>query len=335
MRRAVLVVALGASGCTGFCGRDKSAPDAAAGAKPSVELLAPGKEPRVELEVGRWTGMRYWQVVENDASFGLEGQPPVKAPTSTLTAAYEVVRGAADPIVRETDAGTRRLIEEKSVIEAVDVASPELAPEALAQLRTMFGMLVGVTTRQLIADDGELAEVSTELVGGQKPTPEVQRFLDDAFDVQRRFPFRLPPAAVGAGARWRFTDPLDVRGVRATQVAEMTLLTLAGNSARISIRVRLEARTQMIPHPLDPTRQATLEGFRGDGDGELVIDRMTALVLSGRLATTAKLTLSTQEANQARSSVTFMSASVIRLRGGTGEPPAPEPSPEAGPPDAP
>jgi hypothetical protein len=288
--------------------------------KSPVELDL-GREPRAELEVGRWTGFRYWLSLQNEGSFGVVGMPAARAPMTEMMLGTEVVRGVADPIVREEDGGTRRLIEERSVIQDVRVSSPDLEPGALAGLQAALDGLRGTTTKQLVAQNGEIAELQIELVGGKKPPPEIKAVLDEAFDVQRRFPFRLPPTPVGVGARWRFSEPMLIRGVRATQVAEMKLTALDARSARIGIRLRLQAGTQMIPHPLDPNRQATLESFRGDGDGELEIDRETAMVLSSRLATTAKLELSSIDDQQRRQVATFMASSLVRSRGGVGEVP--------------
>jgi hypothetical protein len=320
LRRGLLAVALVLPACGSWCNR---APEQKmqTTAEPRIELTDPGREPRAELEVGRWSGFRYWLALENDASFGVVGMPLAKAPTTEMTLAFEVLRGTADPIVREQEGIERSLIEERSVIEGVRLGSTELAPEAMAQLQTAFDGLLGTTTKQLVAQNGEIVELEVELVGGLEPPPDVKRVLDEGFDLQRRFPFRLPPSPVGVGARWRFSEAIELRGVRATQVAEMTLIALDARTARIGIRLRLQAGTQMIPHPLEPGRQATLESFRGDGDGELEIERQTAVVLSSRLATTAKLELSSIDAQQGRQVATFMSASVLRGRGGAG--PAP------------
>lgn len=323
-RRLVLALALSTPACSSWCNRapkkdsDKDKKD-----QPRVELLSEGREPKAELEVGRWSGFRYWLTLETDTSLGIQGMAPVKAPTSSVTFAFEVTRGGADPIVREQDGEERKLIEERSVVEDVRVRSAELPPAAVLQIQTALGGLRGTATRQLVGVNGEIVELKTELVGGHKPTPEIKQVLDQALDMHRRFPFRLPPTPVGVGARWRFTDPMKINGVRATQVAEMTLTSLGDKSARIAIRVRLEAGTQMIAHPMNPLRQATLEGFRGDGDGELEIDRMTAVLLSGRLATTAKLQLSSTDSNGKREAGTFMAASVLRIQGGAGAPPPP------------
>jgi hypothetical protein len=321
LRRGLLASALALPACGSWCNRAPEQKKPVSDGAPRVEVTDPGREPRAELEVGRWSGFRYWLALENDGSFGTAGLPPAKAPTSVMTLGFEVLRGTADPIVRDQAGDKRELIEERSVLEELHVRSSELPPEAIAQLQSAFDALRGTSTKQLVAQDGEVVELEIELVGGQKPPPEVKQVLDEAFDFQRRFPFRLPPAPVGVGARWRFSEPIEIRGVRATQVAEMTMIALDQRAARIGIRLRLQAGTQMVPHPLDPNRQATLESFRGDGDGELEIDRATAVVLSSRLATTAKLELSSLDAEQRRQVATFTSASVLRGRGGIGAAP--------------
>ena len=56
---------------------------------------------------------------------------------------------------------------------------------------------------------------------------------------------------------------------------------------------------------------AVLEQLRGDGDGELVIDRNTGIPLKGRLATTARMTVSGDVAGEPQR-VTFIAASVIQ-----------------------
>jgi hypothetical protein len=321
LRRVVIGLALALPACSSWCNRAPSDK----GAKrepPRVELSDSGREPRAELEVGRWSGFRYWLTLRNDGSFGVVGMPLAKAPTTEMTLDFEVIQGAADPIVRKKDGVELALIEERSVLAKVGIDSPELPPEAVAQLQSAFDGLRGTSTRQLVAQNGEIVELQIELVGGQKPPPEVKRALDEAFDLQRRFPFRLPPSPVGVGARWRFSEPIEIRGVRATQVAEMTVVALDAQSARIGIRTRLQAGTQMIPHPLDPLRVATLESFRGDGDGELTIERASAVVLSSRLATTAKLELSFVDADKKRQVATFTSASVLTGRGGIGAAPS-------------
>ncbi len=307
-----------APGCNWLCGKKPppaAEPDAGAA---SVELVAPGDEPRAKLEVARWTGLSYELSSESDGSFGIQGQPPAKAPTSTMTLRFEVAHGTAEPVVRQEDGHEVRLVEERAVLRDIGLKSDEIPEAALAQLNAGFGLLRGLTTRQLVAEDGEVAEVKAEEIGGQKLPPEIKKILDQAFETQRHFPFRLPHDPVGKGARWRFVEPLTVHGINTVQVADMTLRSISDAKVNIGIRVRLQAKKQDVPHPVDPTITASLDKYRGDSDGELVLDRMTAVVLSSRLATTSVITLSWTDKQDTPQKATFMSASVIRMHGRLG-----------------
>jgi hypothetical protein len=216
----------------------------------------------------------------------------LRGPILITTLRVQVTRGAADPLVRKVHGRTRRLIEERAVLEKVEVKPGQLAPEALEQANQGLRKFAGTTTRQLVGEDGELLEMTTELVGGAPPEPDVKAMLDAAWESQRRFPFRLPPGPVGVGARWRFAEPIELNGVRAMQVADVRVVDMDAARVRLKIRLRHQAPRQEMPHPLDPKDTAMLERYRGDGDGELVMDRMSAVLLEARLSTTASLQVS-------------------------------------------
>jgi len=310
-----------------MCGKKAPAPveEPANEPAPRVEVLGLGSDPRVRLEVGRWTGLVYQLESRSDGSFGLQGQPPTKAPTSVLLSHFQVLRGTADPVIREMNGHSLRLVEERAELRRIGVESTTLSPEVLGQLNAAFGLLRGLTTRSLLAEDGEVVEVKTESIGGVQPPAPVKKILDDALDAQRHFPFRLAPVPVGVGARWRFSEPFEVRGVKAVQVADMTLIELGKDSARIAIRARHQAQRQQVPHPTEPGLTATLQALRGDSNGEITIDRLTACVLSARLTATSYLTMQWMDAQGQDQNATFMEARVQRLAGHVG------PEPDAGP----
>jgi hypothetical protein len=315
---AVACVALCAPGCSWVCGKKQPGAADAAITHASVELLEPGAEPRQKLEVARWSGLSYEMSSESDGSFGIQGLPPAKAPTSLMTLRFEVVRGTADPLVRETDAGEVHLVEERATVREIGVKSEELPEAAIAQLNLGFGLLKGLTTRQLTGEDGEIFEVSAEEFRGQKLPPEIKKVLDQLLDTQRHFPFRLPHDPVGKGARWRFSEPLPMHHINTVQVADMTLNNITDTAVNIGIRVRLHADKQQVPHPTDPSIQASLDKYRGDAEGELVLDRETSVVLKSRLANTSVITLTWTDKQGQPQKSTFMSASTIRMKGRLG-----------------
>jgi hypothetical protein len=279
-----------------------------------VELIDEGREPRAKLEVERWTGFTYVSELESESSLGIQGQVPAALPAAIARVRNQVTRGMGDPLLRERGSSKLRLIEERATLEKLAVRSSAFPPQVVAQFNAGLEIFAGTTTRALIAEDGEVVEMKTELVGGKQPTPEIAAVLDATWEAQRRFPFRLPARPVGPGARWRFSESLDFRKVRGLQLAEMQLLALDGQSARIRMRIRHQAPRQEVPHPMNPKDTAMLEHYRGDADGEVTIDRATAIVLDGRLATTATLRMS-GDVDGGRQTLTFVAASLIRQRG--------------------
>lgn len=277
-----------------------------------VEILERGAEPRIELQVGRWTGMRYRAVFRSRSSFGLAGKKPVTTPESVSTVLFRVTRGTADPVVRQKAGVELKYVQERARIESVRIESKDLPPAAVAGINAALAGFAGTATKQLVSEDGEVAEMRTELVGGEEPEPEVKKALDAAWDVQRRFPFRLPREPLGVGGKWKFSEPIDVAGVRAIQVSEMTVQKVGAETVRLGIKVRYQAPKQDIVHPFDPEGTATLDAFRGDGQGYMVIERLTALTREAELNTTASLTLSA-DAAEGRRTATYISASAMHV----------------------
>ncbi len=317
-RLSVLILLLAGGACSSSCrgcgkGSARGAADASA-VDPRVELTNPGREPRAKLEVERLTGFTYVSELESESSFGIQGQVPTVLPTAIARLRNEVTRGMGNPVVRQRGSGELRLIEERATLEKLEVRSSALPPEFVSQFNLGLKALTGTTTRALVAVDGEVVEMKTELVGGKKPPPEVAFVLDTTWEAQRRFPFRLPADPVGPGARWRFSESLEFRKVRGLQLAEMQLITLDERSARIRVRIRHQCPRQEVPHPMNPKDTAMLEHYRGDADGEVTIDRATAILLDGRLATTATLRMS-GSVDGSQQTVTFVAASLFRVRG--------------------
>lgn len=296
-------------GCSG-CGADPdTTPDAASEAEGRVEFLDAGKEPRVKLQVGRWQGLTYRWQVKNESSFGLQGNKPVRSPTVVAEMTFRATRGSADPIVRERNGKEFKLVEERATVDSLEVEPKGIPPETAAAMNQGLAGYVGTRTRMLVAEDGEVFEMKTELVGGVAPAPEEKEVLDRSWEVQRRFPFRLPPEPVGVGAKWRFSETVELGGVKAIQMAEMSLKSISERQVVIRISVRQHAPVQEFPHPFAPGKTALLEQFRGDGEGQLTIDRLTGIPMQGKLSVTGRLTVSTLGNPGERAS--FISASVL------------------------
>lgn len=308
-------------GCQSTCGGAKSEKGAVVEAR--VELLEPGREPKVAMQVGRWTGFRYAVVVEVDSSIALEGQAPIRPPTLVSVLRFRTVRGTADPVERERGGQQLKLVEEEVVVDSVTMKSDTVPRDFLEQMNARLAAASGTESRIFVAEDGEVVSMETRRVGGVDPSPEVKRILDSAWDGQPRFPFRLPPTPVGVGARWRFTEKLRSNGLDLVQVSDMTVVQIAAERVRLKLRARQEAPQQDFVDPFRPDGSAHLDRYRGDGEGELTIDRLTGIVLDGRFSTSAMLTVS-RERDGRREAATLLAAGVVRMTSAAGRDAGPE-----------
>jgi hypothetical protein len=302
------------------CGSVKSCSCSRNAAKPAerihtdVEMVGTGSEPRVELRVVRWSGLKYRMVLETTGSAALEGQPTVPGPTLIMTVVHDVLRGSADPITKRVDGGLVRIVEERGVLESVSIRHALTPATVVDSWNRLLVALRGTTFKYQVGEDAAITAMRSELIGGVEPPLEVNKALDAGFETQRHFPFRFPPVAVGIGAQWRFREKLDVNGVHAVQVVEMSLRALDDRQATVGIRLRQEAPKQDVPHPLVPGKMAVLEGLRGDGEGEISVDRMTGVPLTGRLTGMARGTLSGEVAG-AHGQATLVWASLVQAKG--------------------
>lgn len=277
-------------------------------------MLGAGSAPRVELRVVRWSGLEYRIALEMTGSAALEGRPPVPGPTVFLSLRHEVIAGSAAPMVERRDGGIVRLIEERGVLESASVRHPT-APAALVDgWNRGLRPLVGTSFRQRVSEDNAIPWMKSELFGGAEPPPEVRQALDRGLETQRHFPFRLPPVPVGVGATWRFHERLRVNDVDVSQTVNLSLRALDDRVATVGIRLLQEAPRQEVPNPLVPGQKAMLDAYRGDGDGEITVDRMTAIPLAGTLTTMARVTLS-GEVNGVHGVATLVWTAVVRSEG--------------------
>lgn len=275
-------------------------------------MLGEGGEPRVILRVARWTGLRYRMTVHATGWLGLPGVPPVVGPTTSVVVQGEVLRGSAEPLVERRHGGTIRLIEERAKVENVSVTQPGVPQPVLDLWNAALAPFRNTTYLQQVAESAEVTQLNSELVGGVPPPEAVAKSVDQALEQQRHVPFRLPPSPVGVGARWRFRENLTMNGVRGSQTVEMTLRRIDANQAVVGVAVHQQAERQEIANPFAPGAKAIVESFQGNGSGEVVVDRLTAIVLSGGIFVTTSSAL-TADADGKKNTATLVGASSMQI----------------------
>lgn len=292
---AALLLWLG-SGCKGCSCRDRTPEgELASPAASEVEVVDEGSLPRVDLRVRRESGFRYRIHIETSSAAAIAGQPLPPAPVVTVVLDHEVTRGSAEPIVEQRDGGAIRMIEERVVISYLGIRHDLTPPDVVASWNAALLRLVGSSVVQRVSEAATVPLQRTELLGGAEPPEAVARALDVSLDAQRHFPFRLPSIPVGVGAKWRFSEPIAVHGAKGTQTAELSVKALDGRTAVLTLTVSQEAPRQEVPHPFLPGQKAVLEEFHGKSQGEITVDRATALPLRSGLLGTTDLVLSADD----------------------------------------
>jgi hypothetical protein len=311
----VLLLSFAGSGCDSkgcACSWFVKKPPAESPVYTDVETLSEGSDPRVTLRVARWTGLRYRTTLEASGSLALEGVQPLVGPITTMIIDNEVLRGSADPLIERQYGGPVRLIEERSLLRSMSIRQEGVPQQIIDFWNLALAPLRGTTYLQRVAESAEVMQLRSEMLGGVKPPEAITKAVDQALEEQRHFPFRLPPRPVGVGARWRFREDLEVSGAHGAQIAEMTLRAIDANQAVVGIAIRQDAPRQSIPHPLIPGASAVLEQFRGDGSGELIVDRLTAILVRGRIVVTARSTVSADSGGQ-HNVATLLGANTIEI----------------------
>jgi hypothetical protein len=293
--------------CSWFAGKSVEATSAT-----DVELIGDGSDPRVSLRVARWTGLRYRMNLVTSGSLGLEKGAPIVGPTTTMVIDSEVLRGSAEPFFERRHGGTVQLIQERSVLRGISIVQQGIPQPVVDFWNLALAPLRGTSYLQNVAESAEVTELNSELLGGVQPPEEISKAVDATLEQQRHFPFRLPPAPVGVGATWRFHESLLMNGAKVTQTAEMTLKSVDANQAVIGVVIHQDAARQDVTNPLEPTAKATLEHFSGEGGGELVVDRLTAIILEGSVVVAARSTLG-MELSGTKSVATLIGASSLHL----------------------
>lgn len=298
-----------------------------------LEVQDTGQGDKISLSLQRWRGLRYRVHASSQGSFGMEGRRPITAPPLRSVSLFEVLRGSAEPAERKLDGGTVRCVEELMTLEEVSVDALSFkVSDAGSSGAQRVPWLDGTTFRACTDERATMLALEVETVGHEPPTEEVRRQLDDVLDVYRRLPLVLPEQAVGVGARWRLEQPLAIRGAKAHQSTELTLQSFDDQRARLRFKGRITAPRQEVPHPERPWETATLERFRGDSQGEVVLDRLTGVFLSAHYTTTGALSITSEAGNRVTYVATMTSTARSEILAAEPAPPAPSalPAPSAG-----
>lgn len=297
------------AGCDHGCSRED--PGASAGAAPSssaaveppespVEVIEQGAARRIKLAVKPPPKTRYEVKLQSLGAYGLVGRPPAPSPGVTLTLSYRVLGPAGSSTAAEGPAG----IVQRGSLEWARI-TPPADPSGAAVAPIVLDAVADAAVRQVVLPDGRIADQSLE-VGDQATVPPiVARPILATLTAVRNLPFRLPDKPVGVGAVWAFERVVEVAGVDVEEKVTSRLVSIGTRRAVIKVQVAHRADPQPVAFPFEQGKESELRSMAGQGEGRIVVDRDTGLIMSARLATHFQATVAGREGADRPTVATF------------------------------
>ncbi|MBI4880955.1 MAG: hypothetical protein HY812_15060 [Planctomycetes bacterium] len=216
---------------------------------------------------------------------------------------------SADPPVALIEAGAepRRPLRHEATPGALclafTIAKAEVAGQGsdTARLREIESDLAlqnpaGITGGLTRSSRGHVRALDLEILRGARPT--LRNYFGNLRQAFFELAVPLPEEAIGAGARWRAVQTVEMAGLKVTQSAEYCLQTLAGDEATVEMDALLLAEPQTFPLPdLPPGARCELVAFEGTARGELVLDLKRALPAAGELRCVLDMRLAIHDPN--------------------------------------
>lgn len=250
-------------------GKAQAAPAAEAqgtGLRDRVEIVSAGAAPRKKI--------RYVFEKDRTKNFSVEmlispketvnGQPVPSTPPVQLTMA-----GTSKTMAVNGDTAARQ-----NIFSAFAVKAEGLPPELIEQQKAQVEALKGLVLLETVHDSGQVIDLQ---VGQESANnPQVLAILQNLQDAMTNAYLALPVEEVGAGAKWKITSETDTAGIRVTRVTEVTLNSLVGNKAKVSLSLSQTAPAQKLEAPgLPPGAVVELLGIKGTGTGTMTVDFAT------------------------------------------------------------
>jgi hypothetical protein len=244
-------------------------PDAA-GAPPSVVLLAAGKKPRAPLRYSLPSSFR--KKMGMTITIGMDmlvaGQNVnMHLPPMRIEMALSVI-GKVGP----REARCKFEVTGADLRPGGDKIFDSTRPQLLASLKKMVG-----TSGTLVMDDrGVVRDVKLSLPPDIEP--QARQAMESTSQAMSQFSSPLPEEPVGVGARWQVNQSIDANGLKLKQKAVFELVSFKGKKGVVKATISQTADPQVANLPgLPPGVKADLLSHSGTGTGSGDLD-LTQLV---------------------------------------------------------
>jgi len=264
----------------------------AATAKPQVELLEAGDEPRQELRFRPQVNAKQkaTMTLQMDTDVSMAGQTMPKVDLPAITVALDTVVTKVEP---------NGNIHFKWSYSNVDVMhSTSLPPQVLETMRSQMKKMIGTSGSFIINDRGQIQ--TAKFTSPQKSDPKFKQFSEQISNSADQMSSPLPQEAIGIGAKWRVTTTPSLSGMNVKQTITYELVNLQDNIATLNLWFEQHANPQKLTLPGIPNgATVTLKSLESKGDGRLMMQLDRPFPLRANLIANFENEMSIQQAGKA------------------------------------
>lgn len=263
---------------------DISSPKADGGAKTTVKLLDPGAEPRTALRYKFQANRTEKMVIEMSMAMAMEiggqKQPETQVPTTRMTMTID-----SKEVSPEGD-----LHYEFELLQVDVLPKPGANPMMVNAMKQQMSNMQGLSGSGTVTSRGFYRDVEIKPPPGIDP--QIRQSIDQMKQSMSQMSAPLPAEPVGRGARWQVTMPMEMPGMKLTQIATYTLSEIQGDKAKLDVTIKQSAPPQEIDTPgADPGMKVFLESLKSSGKGTVEL-QMTSLVPTSNINITSTTVVS-------------------------------------------
>lgn len=244
-------------------------PNTTTAVQPQVELLNAGNSPRQELRFQPAINAKEMALmtVTTDMEMSVAGQPAskFKLPGSIMT-----IEAMATKIDANGDIQAQFKYADADVV--ADTTTPE---EALAAMRRIIKRMVGMRGSFIVDDRRQTKAFNVSLP--RKIEPNAKQTIEQISQSLNQLSLPLPEQAVGVGAKWRVSSPININGINMTQIANYQLLALQDGFAVFDVNIEQQATAQQVNASGAPKGAiVTLQSYNSQRQGQITmrLDRL-------------------------------------------------------------
>lgn len=246
----------------------------AAGASPTITLLAPGSAPRTALRYVIPAAQKSRMDMTTSMSMATSvggGSMPVDMPTMRMSIELGVTGVAPNGDISYDLAFTGMTMD----------SAPDTNPMVTQALQGLIAGITSIKGTATVSNRG--VTKATKLDVGD---PAMQQVLSQMTSSVENLSMPFPEEAVGAGARWEVRQTITSGGQTVFQKTEYDLVSIEGSAVSMTVKTEQTAPPQAVSNPALPAgAEMTLEKLSGSGTGTIVV-HLNSLVPTSTLEST-------------------------------------------------